>query len=1012
MRDVAFSCDDRGVPFLKVAVWSLLSRYKGAEPMRVNVFEGWGGHSAAHKAELEKIVGGFPQATLRYVDVERALAPYADAIAPREGSRWNVFTWTPVFTPMLIPDAKGNVVHFDIDMLFNADVSPLFELDFSNPQDPSRPNLVACAYEYDKYGDNAGREIWEKGILPPEVERYFNTGVLVFNSDACRAEATWEKIVKWYREHYDVADRIEQDAWNALYWDRVLPLHVKWNFHDRNIKGYAKWPLDSKYWLGNPPRECLEAAVEPCILHFWGPKKPWKPSHRPYRRLYHEAMREVGLKPPREQLFASVHDFVVRTRLAKFRLMLEVQADGELFRAACVWRRHCRWKRIKHSLASPFEWLGIAVGLLFLTSLNHRLMLALCDAAAALMYVFDRAGRRRSLEMLHVALGKADRGEGGARFGLDRLPYLPTPREEKIIKGSYRNMARTVGHAFWTCRNAAERVRKVGVMSEEGREFLRKNKPAVTVSGHIGCWEILSQLAFLEGHKMMSVAKNIGTRGMTSLLMKGRRSIGQEIVPADGAFRPLMAGIKAGKSLGLLVDQAVDADEGGVWVRFFGRPIPVSAAPAFFAAKAKAPIVVAWSRPLADGRYRCEVVDEISAEEAKDVWWTTQRCTTDLERIIRRHPSRWVMNYNFFRNVPSANDLKTLAEREAKVGLAACAAPRPGHVLYASDDNGYSQLCVAVFSLLWSADPCRRLRISVFTGDVPLSAEHVAALESLASSMSFASLEVIDVGPLLSRYESAFANSGTHWGPMIWARCFVGEVFGEDVGNVVYMDIDTFVCRDLGELYDMDMSDCGDGRPLVLGAVCEEHRESAAPDDPAFSTGLIDPRAEQYFNSGFLVMNVGAFRDEGLLGKIVAWYEEHKSVAKRPDQDTLNCMFWDRTRFLHPRYNHCDGWLERQAKCSLSERHWRGNSPREVLEAVLDPSILHFWGSRKPWKWNHRPEGARYAAAMKCLGLVDGSLPGTTPARRMVGALFAAYHALLRASVRRKLRKIREAEDE
>ena len=334
-----------------------------------------------------------------------------------------------------------------------------------------------------------------------------------------------------------------------------------------------------------------------------------------------------------------------------------------------AWRRHCRWKRVKHAIEFPFEWLGITVGLLLLTSLPRRLMLAICDVASSVMYRFDRLGRRRSLEVLHVVLGQCQRGEGTANYDVDHAVYAPTPREEKIIRGSYRNMARAVGHAFWTCRSAEARVRKAGEMSEAGKEFLRRNNPAVTVSGHIGCWEILSQLAFLEGHKMMSVAKNIGTRGMTRLLMRARRSIGQEIVPADGAFRPLMSGIKAGKSLGLLVDQAVDVADGGVWVRFFGRPIPVSAAPAFFAAKAKAPIAVAWSRPLPGGRYRCEVLDTISVEEAKDVWLTTQRCTTDLERIIRRHPSRWVMNYNYFRNRPSAKDLETLAGREARAGL-------------------------------------------------------------------------------------------------------------------------------------------------------------------------------------------------------------------------------------------------------------------------------------------------------------------------------------------------------
>ena len=329
MRDVAFSCDNGGCGFLRVAVWSLLDRYAGDEPIRVNVFEGFGGHSAANKAALAEVVARFPKATLRYHDVEPYLEPYPDIVKGRENSRWNIFTWTPILTPQILADAEGNVVHFDIDMLFNADISPLFEIDFTSPltHSPTHPltqYLIACSYEYDRYGDNAGRVVWEKGILPPEAERYFNTGVLVFNAAACRAERTWEKIVEWYRAHFDIADRIEQDAWNALYWRRMKPLHVRWNFHDRNVKGYARWPMQEKYWLGNPPRECLEAALDPAILHFWGPKKPWKPSHRPYRRLYHEAMRAVGMDVPREQLLAPYYDLVnamnfrrIRRRLAR-----------------------------------------------------------------------------------------------------------------------------------------------------------------------------------------------------------------------------------------------------------------------------------------------------------------------------------------------------------------------------------------------------------------------------------------------------------------------------------------------------------------------------------------------------------------------------------------------------------------------------------------------------------------------------------------------------------------------
>ena len=48
-RDVAFSCDDRGAKFLRVTVWSLLSHYHGFAPVRINVFEGFWGHSEGGK---------------------------------------------------------------------------------------------------------------------------------------------------------------------------------------------------------------------------------------------------------------------------------------------------------------------------------------------------------------------------------------------------------------------------------------------------------------------------------------------------------------------------------------------------------------------------------------------------------------------------------------------------------------------------------------------------------------------------------------------------------------------------------------------------------------------------------------------------------------------------------------------------------------------------------------------------------------------------------------------------
>ena len=196
-----------------------------------------------------------------------------------------------------------------------------------------------------------------------------------------------------------------------------------------------------------------------------------------------------------------------------------------------------RGKRILRGLRRPFEWLGVVLGLLVFTNLPHRALLAVCDFAGAVMFAFDRRGRDVALFNLRVIEGvyPPERDFRAAHV------TPPTRRETLILKRSYRNMARTIGHAFWTCRNARARVAAVGEMSAQGKAFLAANKPAVTVSGHIGCWEILSQLAFLEGHRMMSVAKDIGTAGMTKLLMRARPRRGRACRGSESTRRPFPA---------------------------------------------------------------------------------------------------------------------------------------------------------------------------------------------------------------------------------------------------------------------------------------------------------------------------------------------------------------------------------------------------------------------------------------------------------------------------------------
>lgn len=312
-------------------------------------------------------------------------------------------------------------------------------------------------------------------------------------------------------------------------------------------------------------------------------------------------------------------------------------------------------KRIRRILLVPVEWIGIALGMCVIPWLSRGMLYALCDCLSALIYFLDRRGKRRALENLRIIRGTCTGLEGTFDFDPDRADYNPTRAERLVIRRSYRNSTRAVAYVIWTCVRPWERSKAICLVDERVAKLLAENNPAVTVSGHIGLWEALPHVVCRAGHRVLSVSKEIGIGGLTYFLRRMRRSIGQEIVFSKGAFKPLMQGLLNGKSLGLLVDQRVSPRKSGIWITFLGRPMTVSPAPAFFAAKAKRPIIVAWARPLKNGRCFCEFLAAHTPEEARDIRGLTQRIADELGTVIRRHPSCWILNYNYFAYRPKGD---------------------------------------------------------------------------------------------------------------------------------------------------------------------------------------------------------------------------------------------------------------------------------------------------------------------------------------------------------------------
>ena len=103
--------------------------------------------------------------------------------------------------------------------------------------------------------------------------------------------------------------------------------------------------------------------------------------------------------------------------------------------------------------------------------------------------------------------------------------------------------------------------------------------------------------------------------------------------------------------------------------------------------------------------------------------------------------------------------------------------------------------------------------------------------------------------------------------------------------KIIYLDADVFVNRDIRELWDMEMENC-----CLL----------AAPNAPylpvVVAKGLV--KAEEYFNSGVLYMNLDEIRKNGNLFQQMEDFLHKMPDSTLPDQDALNVIFNTRKKLI------------------------------------------------------------------------------------------------------------------
>ncbi|MEL7369022.1 MAG: lysophospholipid acyltransferase family protein [Myxococcota bacterium] len=252
-------------------------------------------------------------------------------------------------------------------------------------------------------------------------------------------------------------------------------------------------------------------------------------------------------------------------------------------------------------------------------------VLAFGAFVAKRLYVLDRRRAAHARLQIQNALGMAPKEA-------DRLAALSYAHLGQLVIEVMRLPSPTFIRD-WVELSTADRAVLLDAVGE--------GAGAILVTGHIGNWELLAQRIVAEGIDGVTVVRSAPNPYIGRWLARIRAEGGIEAIGRGTRSTPraVLAALRRGALVGLLIDQKTDLPS--VEVPFFGRPAPTPIAAAALALRKGCPIVVATIQRGSAGRHRIHVA-RLERHADDGVREVTARLSKALENAIRQAPEQWI----------------------------------------------------------------------------------------------------------------------------------------------------------------------------------------------------------------------------------------------------------------------------------------------------------------------------------------------------------------------------------
>ncbi len=185
--------------------------------------------------------------------------------------------------------------------------------------------------------------------------------------------------------------------------------------------------------------------------------------------------------------------------------------------------------------------------------------------------------------------------------------------------------------------------------------LLKEGKGLISMTAHIGSWDLLAGVFGLKGFEGAVLARRIYYEPYNRWVVGLRERMNVRTIYRDGASREILDLLAKNQIVGLLPDQDIESIR-GVFVPFFGRPAYTPVAPVRLAISSGAPIVCNFLVRQPGGRYKI-ILGEIirpRVEGSRDeaVKRYTAQWMAEFEKIIRQYPEQWAWMHNRWKTKP------------------------------------------------------------------------------------------------------------------------------------------------------------------------------------------------------------------------------------------------------------------------------------------------------------------------------------------------------------------------